>query len=232
MAKVNVAQFAKELGLPAGLLLEQLQAAGIDKHLKTDPISDQDKVQLLEHLRGAHGGGGAKAKITLTRRELSEIKKKSNSTGGVRTIQVEVRKKRITSGERYFVIEGIFENNVLGVFRIIRGFANLQDLAKISVPYEMEEISNVAQVIGQQRKLDTQHAERIKRYLESGEQRFLPEVILSVRTEIGDEFDVLQKHIGVKTRSDDDGIIIQKKGKARNIAFIKSVSTARNLKVF
>ena len=65
--------------------------------------------------------------------------------------------------------------------------------------FEMEETSNVAQVIGQQRKLDTQHAERIKRYLESGEQRFLPEVILSIRTEIANEIDPLQKIIGVKT---------------------------------
>ncbi len=31
MAKMNVAQFAGELGLPVGLLLEQLQAAGVAK---------------------------------------------------------------------------------------------------------------------------------------------------------------------------------------------------------
>jgi hypothetical protein len=59
----------------------------------------------------------------------------------------------------------------------MRGFANLQDLAEISVPYEME-VGNGAEVKGQQRKLDPQHAERIKRYLESGDQCFLPEVIL------------------------------------------------------
>ncbi|MBI5435910.1 MAG: translation initiation factor IF-2 [Nitrosomonadales bacterium] len=96
MAKMNVAQFAGELGLPVGLLLEQLQAAGIAKQHEADPISEQDKAQLLEHLRTAHGAGGAKGKITLTRRETTEIKK-SDSTGRARTIQVEVRKKRVVA---------------------------------------------------------------------------------------------------------------------------------------
>jgi translation initiation factor IF-2 len=96
MAKMNVAQFAGELGLPVGLLLEQLQAAGVTKQQEADPISEQDKAHLLEHLRSAHGGASAKAKITLTRRETTEIKK-SDSTGRARTIQVEVRKKRVVA---------------------------------------------------------------------------------------------------------------------------------------
>jgi translation initiation factor IF-2 len=96
MAKMNVAQFAGELGLPVGLLLEQLQAAGVAKQQEADPVSEQDKAKLLEHLRSAHGGGSAKAKITLTRRETTEIKK-SDSTGRARTIQVEVRKKRVVA---------------------------------------------------------------------------------------------------------------------------------------
>jgi translation initiation factor IF-2 len=91
MGKMNVAQFAGELGLPVELLLEQLKAAGVSKQKDTDSISEQDKSQLLEHLRGAHGAG--KSKITLTRRETTAIKK-ADSTGKSRTIQVEVRKKR------------------------------------------------------------------------------------------------------------------------------------------
>jgi len=91
MGKMNVAQFAGELGLPVELLLEQLKAAGVSKQKDTDTISEQDKSQLLEHLRGAHGAG--KNKITLTRRETTAIKK-ADGTGKSRTIQVEVRKKR------------------------------------------------------------------------------------------------------------------------------------------
>ena len=91
MGKLNVAQFAGELGLPVELLLEQLQSAGVSKQKDTDTISEQDKSQLLEHLRGAHGTG--KNKITLVRRETTAIKK-ADSSGKSRTIQVEVRKKR------------------------------------------------------------------------------------------------------------------------------------------
>jgi translation initiation factor IF-2 len=95
MAKMNVAQFAGELGLPVELLLEQLQAAGVAKRKDSDPISEQDKAQLLEHLRNAHGAS-TKGKITLTRRETTEIKK-ADSSGKARTIQVEVRKKRVVA---------------------------------------------------------------------------------------------------------------------------------------
>ena len=94
MKKFSIAQFAGELGLPIEMLLEQLQAAGVAKKKETDPISEQDKAQLLEHLRTAHGSGSAKSKkIILTRRETTEIKK-ADSSGRARTIQVEVSKRR------------------------------------------------------------------------------------------------------------------------------------------
>jgi translation initiation factor IF-2 len=95
MAQTNVTQFAKELGVPATMLLEQLQAAGVGKKLLEDTmLTEQDKTQLLEYLRRVHGTNEAKTKITLTRRQTSEIKK-ADATGKSRTIQVEVRKKRV-----------------------------------------------------------------------------------------------------------------------------------------
>jgi translation initiation factor IF-2 len=95
MAQMNVAQFAKELGLPSALLLEQLQAAGVSKALVEDTVlTEQDKTQLLDYLRRVHGAKDTKNKITLTRRQTTEIKK-SDGTGRARTIQVEVKKKRV-----------------------------------------------------------------------------------------------------------------------------------------
>jgi translation initiation factor IF-2 len=95
MAQTNVAQFAKELGVPSGKLLEQLQAAGVTRKLMEEtPLTEQDKTQLLEYLRRMHGTQESKTKITLTRRQTSEIKK-ADATGKARTIQVEVRKKRV-----------------------------------------------------------------------------------------------------------------------------------------
>ena len=95
MPQINVTQFATELGLPPALLLEQLQAAGVKKTLTADTsLTEKDKTQLLDYLREVHGGKEAKQKITLTRKQTTEIKK-SDSTGKSRTIQVEVRKKRV-----------------------------------------------------------------------------------------------------------------------------------------
>ena len=95
MAQMNLTQFAKELGLPPTLLIEQLQAAGVTRALTEDSsLTEKDKTQLLDYLRQSHGAKEAKQKITLTRRQTTEIKK-SDGTGKSRTIQVEVRKKRV-----------------------------------------------------------------------------------------------------------------------------------------
>ncbi|QJR14485.1 translation initiation factor IF-2 [Usitatibacter palustris] len=93
MAKSNVAQFATELKLPVELLLEQLAAAGVKKKAGDDAITEQDKTRLLDYLQEVHGKKDEKKKITLTRKQTTEIKR-ADSTGKARTIQVEVRKKR------------------------------------------------------------------------------------------------------------------------------------------
>jgi len=94
MAQTSVAQLATDLKMPAGVLLEQLHKAGVGKSTADDVLSEQDKARLLEYLRRSHGEGEAKTKITLTRRETSEIKSQ-DSHGKSHTVQVEVRKKRI-----------------------------------------------------------------------------------------------------------------------------------------
>jgi translation initiation factor IF-2 len=95
MAQMNVEQFAGELKMPATALLEQLRAAGVNKKLASDPISEQDKTRLLDYLRKSHGSTEEKKKITLTRKQTTEIKKADSTTGKARTIQVEVRRKRV-----------------------------------------------------------------------------------------------------------------------------------------
>jgi len=92
--QTSVAQFASELRVPPSVLLEQLRAAGVEKRVAEDSLSEQDKARLLEYLRRSHGSTEPKNKITLTRKQTSEIKK-ADSTGKARTIQVEVRKKRV-----------------------------------------------------------------------------------------------------------------------------------------
>lgn len=93
MSSITVAQFAQELKMPADVLLEQLRAAGVAVNDAADPVSDADKAKLLESLRRSHGATDGK-KITLTRRQTSEIRQ-ADAAGRSRTIQVEVRKKRV-----------------------------------------------------------------------------------------------------------------------------------------
>ncbi|MEY4277215.1 MAG: translation initiation factor [Pseudomonadota bacterium] len=96
MATTTVKVLAKELKRTAADLLEQLKAAGIEKGSEDESITDKDKTALLEYLQKAHGNAetGARKKITLIKRESSEIRQ-ADSAGRTRTVQVEVRKKRV-----------------------------------------------------------------------------------------------------------------------------------------
>jgi translation initiation factor IF-2 len=94
MAMTSVTQFAGELKVQPATLLEQLRAAGVNKTLADDTLTEQDKTRLLEYLRRAHGAAEPKNKITVTRKQTTEIKR-ADSFGKSRTIQVEVRKKRV-----------------------------------------------------------------------------------------------------------------------------------------
>lgn len=95
MASTTVAQLAAELSRSAAALLEQLQAAGVGKATPDDIITESDKTSLLDYLKRSHGqADDSRKKITLTKRETSEIRQ-ADSTGKTRTVQVEVRKKRV-----------------------------------------------------------------------------------------------------------------------------------------
>ena len=93
MSATTVSQFAVELKMPVAALLEQLGKAGVGKQGANDSLTDQDKTRLLDYLRRAHGDE-SKTKITLTRKQTSEIKA-TDAHGRARTVQVEVRKKRV-----------------------------------------------------------------------------------------------------------------------------------------
>jgi translation initiation factor IF-2 len=94
MAQTTIEKFATELKMPQGVLLEQLARAGVVGKKEGDKLSEQDKTRLLDYLRKQHGAVEQKKKITLTRKQTTEIKA-ADSAGRARTIQVEVRKKRV-----------------------------------------------------------------------------------------------------------------------------------------
>ena len=96
MATTTIKELAQELKRTSADLLDQLKAAGINKDSEDAKITEKDKTALLEHLQKEHGSAdtGARKKITLTKRETSEIRQ-ADSTGKTRTVQIEVRKKRV-----------------------------------------------------------------------------------------------------------------------------------------
>ena len=97
MSKVTVKQLSEVVGAPVERLLEQLKEAGIEAVSAEAEITDEQKVKLLDHLRNSHGKKTAtttagKGKITLKRKTTTELK-----SGGSKTVNVEVRKKRSIS---------------------------------------------------------------------------------------------------------------------------------------
>ncbi len=98
MSNVTAKQLSEVIGVSVEKLLDQLNAAGVQVSGADDPISDDDKMKLLDSLRTSHGKeqpGGPK-KITLQRKSKSEIKVSgiSGRNTTTKTINVEVRKKR------------------------------------------------------------------------------------------------------------------------------------------
>ena len=98
MSQVTAKQLSEVVGVTVDRLLEQLREAGVKVSGADDPISDEDKMTLLESLRSHHGKGRVEGpkKITLSRKSKSEIRV-TGSTGRnttSRSINVEVRKKR------------------------------------------------------------------------------------------------------------------------------------------
>ena len=94
MTEMTVAGFAQELKMPVELLIEQFNSAGVNKASATDEVTEADKALLLASLQRAHGSAdGAKKKISITKKQTSEIRQ-ADATGKTRTVQVEVKKKR------------------------------------------------------------------------------------------------------------------------------------------
>ena len=96
MAQVTIGQFAEVLKVPVDRLITQLDEAGIKVLGADDVISDEAKMELLTHLRRAHGrdeDSASPRKITLKRKSQSEIKLASQQ-GRARTVSVEVRRKK------------------------------------------------------------------------------------------------------------------------------------------
>ncbi|MCG8534042.1 MAG: translation initiation factor IF-2 [Pseudomonadales bacterium] len=94
MAEVTVEQLAEVVGIPVETLLQQMKDAGLTHKDAAQAVSENEKAQLLAHLKRSHGGNdSAPKKITLKRKSVSTLKV-AGSQGRSKTVNVEVRKKR------------------------------------------------------------------------------------------------------------------------------------------
>ncbi len=111
-SEVTVKQLANTVGIPVERLLAQLQDAGISASAEDATLTEQEKLQLLTHLRRSHGrqeseDAAAPDRVTIRRKSISELRQpvaaSRPTTGSVRaatastrpkTVSVEVRRKR------------------------------------------------------------------------------------------------------------------------------------------
>ena len=99
MSDKTVRQLAEIVKIPLERLLEQLKEAGLSASSPDDFINEDEKMQLLAHLRKRHGKADGESansprRVTLERRKVTEIKQASVPGSSTKTISVEVRKKK------------------------------------------------------------------------------------------------------------------------------------------
>ena len=94
MSQVTIESFAKQIGISIDKLLDQLEHAGITGKTKTDLLEDDEKIKLLQYLKGdASQKQQVKERVSVKRKTTDQIRQTSR-TGAARTVHVEVKKRR------------------------------------------------------------------------------------------------------------------------------------------
>ncbi|HET7797097.1 MAG TPA: translation initiation factor IF-2 N-terminal domain-containing protein, partial [Nevskia sp.] len=103
MSSLTVLDLAAELRKSVPEMLTQLRDAGVAVASEKSPISPADKVALLQHLQklsrmpapsGSALGAGAASRISIKRKETTELKLGGGRGAPTKTVSIEVRKRR------------------------------------------------------------------------------------------------------------------------------------------
>lgn len=93
MSQISIKKFAETLTMSVEKLLTQLHEAGVKGKKESDTLAEDEKLTLLNYLKGLHGDkSDAPKKVTLQRKQVQKLNLSSGS--GKRTVNIEVRKKR------------------------------------------------------------------------------------------------------------------------------------------
>ena len=96
----TVRDFASEVKIPVDLLLTQLKQAGVNVDSESSPVTEADKRALLTHLADKRGAAATATvaseprRITLKRKETTELKLGGGRGAPTKTVSIEVRKRR------------------------------------------------------------------------------------------------------------------------------------------
>jgi len=96
----TVREFASEVKIPVDMLIAQLKQAGVAVDDESSKVTEADKRALLAHLADKRPVGGTTAsgseprRITLKRKETTELKLGGGRGAPAKTVSIEVRKRR------------------------------------------------------------------------------------------------------------------------------------------
>ncbi|MCK9396523.1 MAG: translation initiation factor IF-2 [Methylobacter sp.] len=154
MSNKTVRQLAEVVKIPLERLLEQLKEAGLSASAPDDVINEDEKMQLLAHLRKRHGkdegaAEGSLKRVTLKRRTVSELKQASAPGSSTKTISVEIRKQK-TYIKRSEVAESDEQRNL----ELAKQALKEQVAPQAENPPLVEEPVTVKEVVLEQKKED------------------------------------------------------------------------------
>jgi len=146
MNNKTVRQLAEVVKIPLERLLEQLKEAGLSASAPDDVINEDEKMQLLAHLRKRHGKNEGAAevslkRVTLKRRTVSELKQASIPGSTTKTIPVEVRKQK-TYIKRSEVADSVEQKNLEQAKQAAEEMVvqQAENLAQVEEPVKTEEV--------------------------------------------------------------------------------------------
>ena len=181
MSEVTVKQLAEVVNTPIEKLLEQFSDAGLDFNAPDQIVSDEQKMQLLDHLRNNRSKvikqpATEGKKITLRRKSTSQLKVsgaqgRGNSTS---TVNVEVRRKR-TYVKRSVVLE---EEAMAEQQRLEEAAAMEHEAAAAleEAAQHAEEKAKLEETTKHEALLDEIHEEQVSEEVPSEEPRVIDEV--------------------------------------------------------
>ena len=99
MAEVSIREFAESIKTPIERLLVQLGEAGLPYTGADERINDADKEQLLAYPRRSHGKTDDGKRLTLKRKQVSQLKvtQTGAQSGRKKTVTVQVKKSRVVT---------------------------------------------------------------------------------------------------------------------------------------